>query len=337
MYSGNKKITIKDIAASLNIHHSTVSRALRDHPDVNPQTKERVKAMAEEFNYQPNLFARNLKTNNTQAIGVIVPDIKNFFFANVISGIEEEAHKEGYTLLLTQSNENYEREVINTKALVSNNIAGLIVSISQTTNDGSHFNSLLQQGVHLIFFDRVMNNVNAAKIVVDDYKGAYNATEYLISKGYKKIAHIGGKKDLMITEKRFKGYKDALENNNITFKTDLTYFGGFQKENGIDGAQFLFDSNKKLDAIFAVNDPVALGAYEVIKKRGLKIPGDIAVVGFANNPISAFVDPPLTTIEQPSFEMGKQAAQLLFQQIKNNTYDVIEKTLDTNLIVRSST
>lgn len=331
-----KIITIKDIATALNIHHSTVSRALNNHSDINKRTKIRVKQMAEKLGYHPNLFARNLKTRKTNIIGVIVPEIKHFFFASIISGIEEVAHREGYALLLSQSNESYEREVINTNALVSNRVAGLLVSISQTTKDGSHFKELQKQGINLVFFDRVMPNFNTSTVVVDDYNGAYIITEFLIKKGYKRIAHIGGKRGFAISDLRFKGYSDALKKHKISVDKGLVYFGGFQEKDGIEGMKYLFEAVNKADAVFAVNDPVAMGAYEIIKNEGLKIPEDIAVVGFSNNPITALVNPPLTTMKQPAYEMGKEAAELLFKQIKNKTNKVEEKVLDTYLIERSS-
>lgn len=332
----NKIVTIKDIASALKIHHSTVSRALHNHPDVSEETKERVMKMAKELNYSPNIFARSLKTNSVNVIGVIVPEIKHFFFANIIDGIEEVAHREGFALLLSQSNENYEREVINTNALIANRVAGLLVSISQTTKDSKHFENIKKQGIHLVFFDRIMPEFDASKVVVSDYKGAFIATEHLISKGYRHIAHIGGRKDFVITKNRFKGYLDALEKNNIPFDKDLVYFSGFQETNGIEGMKYLFDSVKRIDAVFAVNDPVALGAYGVIKKRGLKIPQDIAVVGFSDNPIAKIVEPSLTTIKQPAYEMGKQAAELLFKQIKEKSYKSEEIVLNTELIERNS-
>ncbi len=336
MNSG-KTITIKDIATALNIHHSTVSRALNNHPDVNKNTKILVKQMAKQLDYHPNLFARNLKTNRTNVIGVIVPEIKHFFFASIISGIEEVAHREGYALLLSQSNESYEREVINTEALASNRVAGLLVSISQTTKNDLHFKDLQKQGISLVFFDRVMPNFKASTVVVDDYNGAFMATEFLIKKGYKRIAHIGGSKNFMITENRFKGYNDALKKYNILLDEELIYFGGFHEKNGNEGMQYLFGAVNKPDAVFAVNDPVAIGAYEAIKSRGLKIPDDIAIVGFSDNPVTALITPPLTTMKQPAYDMGKEAAELLFKHIKNKTHEIEKIVLGTYLIERSST
>ena len=330
------KVTIKDLASLLGVHHSTVSRALRDHPDVSKDTKKRVIKLAKKINYSPNIFARNLKTNSNLAIGVIVPEIKHYFFSSVISGIDEIAHKEGYALLLSQSNENYMREKTNTNALVSNRVAGLLVSISQTTKNYSHFRSLQENGIHLVFFDRVVESIKTSKVVVDDYEGAYKATEYMIKKGYKRIGHLAGAKNILITKNRFQGYRDCLIKNGIDFNESLVFFGGFQEEDGIKGMKYLLGLKKGPDAILAVNDPVAFGAYEIIRSKGLKIPNDIAVIGFSNNPNSALIEPSLTTVEQPAFEIGKQAAEILFQQIKTKSFKPITKILKTNLIERNS-
>jgi len=332
------RTTIKDIARALNIHHTTVSRALRDHPDVNPRTKKLVKAMAEKLNYQPNIVARNLKTNSTNLIGVIVPEIKHHFFSAVISGIEDVAYRAGYIILVCQSNEQYEREVMNTRALISNKVAGLIVSISQNTRNGNHFKLFQEQGGKIVFFDRVCEDLDAPKVVVDDYQGAFDATEYLIEKGYRRIAHIGGTEHLTVSMARYQGYRDALHKHSIEFRPEYVVFSGFHESDGREGMKRLLRATPAPDALFAVNDPVALGSYEVIKSHGLQIPADIAVIGFSNNPISAVVSPPLTTIEQPSYEMGKYAAEMLIQLIKNENEKEFEtrQVLKTRLIERAS-
>ncbi len=332
----SKKTTIKDIAKRLGIHHSTVSRALRDHPDIHPDTIKLIKRTAEKMNYHPNLFARNLKNNQTNLIGVIVPEIKHHFFANAISGIEEAAQANGYVIIVCQSNEDYEREVINTKALMENRIEGLLVSVSQTTFDGSHFQRFIDEGGKLVFFDRALDSVNASKIIVEDYRGAFKATEYLIKKGKKRIAHLAGTKELEISQQRYNGYRDALKKHNIPLRRNLVYWGGFQEEDGMEGTEYLLKLKNRPDAIFAVNDPTAIGAYEIIEREKLKIPDDIAVVGFSNNPISAFIKPALTTIEQPSYEMGKAAMELLSEILKSERNRKVKKVLKTKLIIRDS-
>ncbi len=333
-----KKATIKDIAKALGLHHTTVSRALRDHPDVKEETKKRVKEMAEKLNYQPNLFARNLKNNQTNLIGVLVPEIQHHFFASAISGMEEVAQEHGYVLLVCQSNEKYEREIMNTRALMGNRVAGMLVSVSQTTQNDEHFRWFLKSGGRIVFFDRILDIPNTIKVIVDDRAGGYEATHYLISKGRKRIAHIGGTKNLLISHERFQGYAQALQEAGLDVDERLVVWAGFHEKNGAEAMEMLLKSGALPDAVFAVNDPAALGAITVLKQHGLKIPDDVSVVGFSNNPIAAFVDPPLTTIEQPAYEMGKEAIKALLQQLEDDGKKDVSKTivLKTKLIIRSS-
>ncbi len=330
--------TIKDIAAKLNLHYTTVSRALRDHPDVKEETKKLVKETARKMQYQPNYLARSLKRKKSNSIGVIVPEIKHHFFSAVISGIEEVAYKAGYVILVAQSNEQMEREILNLNAFISSHVSGLLVSISQTTTKSDHFKRFLDQGGKIVFFDRVCNDINTSNVVVDDYQGAFVATEYLIKKGYKAIAHLAGSKNLNVSEDRYRGFADALKKYGKKVDPKYVIWGGFQEEDGRNGMRKLLELPKPPDAIFAVNDPVAIGAYEIINKNQLRIPDDIGVIGFSNNPISAFISPPLTTVHQPAFEMGKIACSMLLENIENNNQkDVIKKeVLKTKLIIRES-
>jgi LacI family transcriptional regulator len=334
------RTTLRDLAKKLNLSASTISRALNDSPEISDATKRKVIKASSALNYHPNILARGLINKQTKIIGVIVPEITHSFFSLAISGISGVAYDAGYVIMLCESNENYDREVINTSALVSNQIAGLIVSISQETKRYDHFKYLQRIGIPLVFFDRVCESLKTSKIVVDDYGGAFRAVEYLIKKGRKRIAHLGGTKHLSISRDRFTGYRDALHTFGIPFDNNLVYFSGFQEQNGVKGMQVLFELEKQPDAIFAVNDPVAIGAYEEIKNRGLRIPDDIAVVGFSNNPVAALIDPPLTTIEQPAYELGRRAAIILLEQIVAKTekriYKPVREVLETNLIIRLS-
>ena len=330
--------TIKDIAAKLNLHYTTVSRALRDHPDVNPETKRLVKETAKKMNYQPNYLARSLKRQKSNSIGVLVPEIKHHFFSAVISGIEEVASKAGYVILVAQSNEKVEREILNLNAFISSHVAGVLVSISQTTTDSTHFKEFVEKGGNIVFFDRVCEDVQASKVVVDDYDGAFKATEFLINKGYQRIGHLAGSKNLNIAQQRFKGYSEALKKHGIEPNPQLVYWGGLQEQDGRNGMKALLNLDNPPDAIFAVNDPVAIGAYEVINESGLRIPDNIGIVGFSNNPISSFVSPPLTTIHQPAFEMGKVACTILLEIINNPEKEIKirNEILSTTLIERKS-
>ena len=334
-----KHKTIIDIAKELKISVSTVSRALNNHPDIHENTKLLVNKVAKRIGYVPNPIALGLRKNRTSTIGVIVPEIKHDFFSSAISGIEEIAYHSGFTIIVCQSNESYDREVINTRALMHHRVAGIIVSISQTTKNGNHFKELNKHGIPLVFFDRVCHDINVSKVIIDDRKSAFNAVNYLIKKGYKRIAHFGGPQELDICSKRFAGYKDALECEGMAVDKSIIYFGGLHEEDGYSAMDKIIKKRKSIDAVFAVNDPVAIGAYQRIKEAGLKIPKDIGIVGFSNNKITLLVEPPITTVNQPSFSMGKRAAEILIELINKNNIKIepIVEVLDTELIIRKST
>jgi DNA-binding LacI/PurR family transcriptional regulator len=337
MKSTTKHATIIDIAQKLGISPSTVSRALHNNPDVKNETKELVKKVAEELRYIPNPIAQSLKSNKTTTIGVIVPEIKHDFFSSAISGIEEVAYKSGYTILVCQSNESYEREVLNTRVLMRHRVAGVIVSISQDTKNGDHFQDILKRKIPLVFFDRVCEDVSASKVVIDDYKSAYDAVTYLIHKGYKKIAHFAGPKELNICNKRWMGYLDATKNLPSFSPETLVFYGGLHENDGYSSMDLLLRGSTRPDAIFAVNDPVALGAFQRINESRLKIPEDVALMGFSNNKVTSLIDPQLTTIDQPSFEMGKKSAEILISIIEGETIEQKTWVLGTQLIERGST
>ena len=328
--------TITDIAKKLGISESTVSRALSDHPDIKQETKELVRKVAKEMHYIPNPIARSLKNNRTTTIGVIVPEIKHDFFSSAISGIEEVAYHAGYTIIVCQSNESYDREIINTNALIRHRVAGLIVSISQTTVNSEHFQDVLRRKIPLVFFDRVCEDIVASKVIIDDHKSALNAVKYLIHKGYKKIVHFAGPKELIISNKRMKGYIEAIQEAQVSLEEHSIYHGGLHEQDGYRSMDSLLKMNIIPDAIFAVNDPVAIGALQRIKEAGMKVPDNIALVGFSNNIIATLVDPPLTTVSQPSFEMGKKSAELLLQMIEDEEYKPQTIVLDTELVERHS-
>ena len=332
-------ITIKDIARQLRLSPSTVSRALRDHPDISRPTKNRVVSLAQELDYHPDTIAQSLQTKKTKTIGVIVPEIKQPFFASVINGIEEVAYAAGYTIMVCQSNETYDREVLYTRTLLSHRVAGLLVSLSQTTRNLDHFKILQRRGVSIVFFDRVSEDIEASKVVVDDYNGAFAVVEHLAEAGYKRIAHLAGPRNLSISKYRLKGYQDALNKHNLPHDEKLIVYGGLDDTDGVVGFQKLFNLKPMPDAVFAVNDPVATGAFVSIKELGLKIPDDIALAGFSNTHVSSLLDPPLTTVEQPSFEIGKTAAHILIEQIITDDQNFVPESivLKTHLIVRGST
>jgi DNA-binding LacI/PurR family transcriptional regulator len=329
--------TIIDVAKKLKISPSTVSRALNDHPDIKDETKEKVRKAAKELRYSPNTIAQSLKKSQTRTLGVLVPEIKHDFFSSAISGIEEVAYHSGYTIILCQSNESFEREVINTNLLIHQRVAGVIVSISQNTKSGEHFNDLLRRKIPLVFFDRACEGVRASRVEIDDYKSAFDAVTYLIERGYKKIAHFAGPKELGICSKRRNGYVDALKKKGLPCLTEFIRYGGLHEQDGYTSMNYLIESNTIPDAIFAVNDPVAIGAYQRIREAKLKIPDDIAILGFSNNKITSMVDPQMTTVDQPSFEMGRKAAEILINTVENGLTEPENLVLDANLIIRDST
>ena len=333
-----KTITIKNIASELNLSVSTVSRALNDHPDIHKKTKKLVNKVADELGYRPNIIARNLKTMRSNQIGVIVPEIRHDFFSNAISGIEEVAYQKGYTVIIAQSNEQEEREVINLNSMYLHRVAGIIVSISQTTTSSVHFQRLIDRGVKMVFFDRVCNDLNVPKVHIDDLESSYRVVDYLVKKGYKKIVHFAGPQILDVCRNRRLGYEKALKDANVNYEP-VIFEGGMHESDGYGHVNKLMEHGITECAIFAVNDPVAIGAMKRLKELRIEIPKQIGIVGFSNNPITELVSPQLTTIEQPALEMGRKAAEILINEIENENglERAADFKLDTKLIIREST
>lgn len=330
--------TLSDLAEKLGLSPSTVSRALRDHPDISDKTKEKVLDMAARTHYQPNLIAQSLQNRSSNNIGVIVPEIRNTFFSTVISGIEEVAYEAGYTIMVCQSGDTRERELINTRALAANRVAGMLVSISQETTDCEHFRMVMRQGIPLVLFDRVAADLEASRVIVNDREGAYGAVRHLIERGRTKIAHIAGTKLLYLSGEREKGYLAALKDAGIGFRPEYLIEGGYHEEDGRRGAARLMNLSEPPDAIFTVNDPVAIGAFMYLMEQGIAIPEQVALVGFSNNPNTAIVRPRLTTVNQPAFEMGRSAALLLLEKMAGKKGAEGSETivLPTELLVRES-
>lgn len=336
------QITIKDIARELGISPSTVSRALKDHPDISIATKKAVNELADKLNYQPNTVALNLRQRKTNTIGVIIPEIVHFFFSTVISGIEDVAYEAGYNVILAQSNESVEREKSDIKALFNSRVDGLLLSISRETTNFDHIESIISKGLPIVFYDRMYTNPNTSKVIVDDYVGAKEAVLHLIEQGYKRIAHLEAAPGLQIAVDRRRGYVDALKENNMPVKeTMIIECPNGSLEDGKKATKKLLSLASPPDAIFANNDLLAMGAMLSIKEKGLKIPGDIALMGFSNWFFSQLLDPPLSSVDQPGFEMGQEAARLLIRQIEMKDKDQFEvqpetKILKTRLIIRES-
>ncbi len=332
------KITINDIAKKLNISPSTVSRALNDHPAISKKTKKLVKEVAQKLNYYPNSIAQSLKQQRSKTVGVIVPEIRHEFFASAISGIEDLAYQKGYAIIVSQSNEDMERERFNTRSMISNRVDGLIVSRSQTTTDSTHFAEVLKLGIPIVFFNRVCEDIQAIKVVSDDHGGAYQATKHLIEKGYRKIAHFAGPQILPACRHRLQGFKRALEDAGLPVRDEWIIYGGMHEEDGQQSMEQLLKLTDQPQAILAVNDPVAVGAFTVIKKYRLKIPEDYALIGFSNNSVVSLLEPPLSTVDERPYDLGKSAMEILLKHLKGELplQDQVI-TIQTRLIIRQST
>lgn len=337
------QITIKDIARELGISPSTVSRALKDHADISKETKKAVVDLAEKLNYQPNIVALNLRSQKTNTIGVVIPELVHFFFSTVISGIEDVAYDAGYNVILAQSNESLERERTDLKALFNSRVDGMLISISRETTQYDHIEGILAKGVPIVFYDRMYPNSVTSNVIVDDYIGSKEAVNHLIEQGCKRIAHLQSSPKLKIAEDRLRGHLDALTENKLAFpKEYLEQCPTGTLEDGFYAMSNLLALKNPPDAVFANNDVLAMGAMKAIKKAGLKIPSDIAVVGFSNWFYSSMVEPALSSVDQPGFLMGQEAARMLINQIetKEKNEDAIivpeTKVLKTKLIVRES-
>ena len=337
----SESATIKDIARALGISASTVSRALNNHHDVSKKTREVVLRLAQELNYQPNAMAIGLVKNRANTLGVLMPDITQPFYSSAISGIEYVAMQKGYYVIICQSNESYQKEVDLVTMLSRHRVDGLIVCPATTTNQYQHLKQL-SEATPLVQFDRIVTEVDSHKVVSNDYQGAYEAVNHLIQYGYKRIAHIAGPEQLSISKNRMRGYIDALKNADHAVDSQYIQTCTLTKKHMQTCAERLLSLSNPPDAIFAVNDPTALEVIYVAKQRELTIPDDVAVAGFDNQFLTSYLTPSLTTVSQPSYEMGSVAAQLLIDQVEQQEQETtastcfITKVFDTQLIVRNS-
>lgn len=333
----NQSVTIKDIAKVLGISKSTVSRALTEHSDVNPATRERIIALARQLQYQPNAIALNLKQQCTHTIGVMIPETANSFFSKVVSGIQKTANLAGYHVMVCQSNECYTTEKNTLHSLLATRVDGLLISISRETENTDHFQTMLQKKIPVVFFDRICEHLNTSQVFTDNYKIAFEGTEHLIEQGCRKIAFIGGPKYLYTSRKRFEGYRDALQKYSVNLNSDYLLHTSLKPEDIEAFTRHLINLKEAPDAIFAANDTLAIEMMHVIKKHGLKVPQDIAVLGFNNEHVGQFVEPSLSTIDLPAYEMGTAAAELLLFHIKDPEQHPEKKLINSKLIVRNST
>jgi DNA-binding LacI/PurR family transcriptional regulator len=332
-----KQVSLKDLAKELDVSISTVSRALKNHPDISPDVCAKIQHLALEWKYSPNPLAMGLLKRQTRTIGVIVPDIVTHFYSSIINGIEDEAGKKGYYVIVTSSNESYEKEKHCIQNLMNLRVEGIIACISQETNDFSHFDTLLEDEIPLVFFDRVCRTDEFSSVVVNNVEASRQITNHFFQTGSRRIAHIAGPANLNISKERIEGYKLGLEDCNLPFDENLLVFSNLDLPSATSASQKLLDLPCPPDAIFGVNDTVVFAVMKEIKKRGIRIPHDISLVGFTDDFHASFVDPPLTSIEHPTYEMGSKAAQLLLLQAENDVIsEPVQIVVNTRLIIRES-
>ena len=337
--TNNKDITIYDIAEKLNLSTSTVSRALKNHRSISKKTTKKVVETAKEMGYTPNTLASSLRSNKSKTIGVLISRINRPFMASLISGIEETAQKAGYNVIITQSHDSYQDEVDMAQALYNSRVSGIICSLAMETTNTEHFQQFIDKGIPLVFVDRVPKGFNTYRVMIDNYSAGFKATKHLIEQGCKRIAHIAGLKFRNIYNERERGYRDALKEYNLPVDEDLiVHVSTMSYDEGEKATNKLLDLNNPPDGIFASNDTTAIAAIQVAKSRGLKVPEDLAIIGFNNDPVSRIIDPGLSTISHPAFEMGKTSSKKILKHLKKSKKDDITEItfLNTEVIVRGS-
>jgi LacI family transcriptional regulator len=333
-----KKTTIHDIAENLNVTASTVSRALNNNPRISLKTRKLVQQAAIKLNYQPNNIAAALRSGKSNIIGIIVPTADRSFFSSVIYGIEEIANTAGFNVMICQSHDNYENEVDKVQALLNAGVDGVIVSYAKETKDFKHFKKLINNGTPLILFDRSTNELEVSQVVIDDYLGAYMATEHLISQGYLRIAHFTSNAKISIYKDRLRGYQEALVAHRIPLDEDLIFESNLQLEDGRASMLEILSKGLNVDGLVSASAMGAMGAMQVLKEHKIKVPDQFGIVGFANETFMSFTDPPLSTVEQHSKRIGNSAAELFLQEIASNQPKFIPQkiVLKPELIIRES-
>jgi LacI family transcriptional regulator len=336
--SQEKEVTIYDLARKLNISIATVSRALKDDPVVSKKTKKRIADLALEMGYRSNNFARNLRTSRTNTIGVIIPRINSSFMSAVIAGMENVANSEGYNLIISQSSESAEKERVNAATLFNSRVDGLLVSLAYDTDSLAHFEPFIKKKIPLIFFDRTSDKTEGTCIQINNLRAAYEATTHLISQGYTRIVHITATPKRNVYVDRLQGYKQALADQRIAFREDYVIVGNLSQEAGTDAAARILEMRPMPDAVFVANDNCAVVCMTALKQAGIRIPEDIAFVGFNNDPVSTVVEPTLTTVYYPGYVMGQIAARNLIDHLNgaSSIHSTNTIILRSELMIRES-
>lgn len=333
------KATIHDIAEKLNITASTVSRALNDNPRISENTKKLVLKMAKQLNYQPNHIASALRSGKSKLIGVLVPTANRNFFSSVVRGIEDIANELDYKVIISQSYEDYDKEVQNVEALLNARVDGIIASIGKNTENFDHFQKVLDKGIPLVLFDRITNEIDVSQVIIDDYQGAYDTTKHLIEQGCKRIVHFTSPKKINIYRERLRGYEDALKDFKIEIDTELIEESNMQLEDGRTSMENIIKKGIAFDAVFSSSDYAVMGALQVLREHKIIVPNQVKLAGFGNEPFTSFTFPPITTVDQKSIPMGRVTAETFFELLKsdgkkgNNQKTVLKP----ELIIREST
>lgn len=331
------QITIKDIARELGVSPSTVSRALKDNPDISQETRDTIHKYAREHNYQPNVLALNLRTSRSNTIGIIIPQLVHHFFSCVLSGIEQKAAEAGYNILVAQSDEKYENEVRITRSFLAARVCGVIASLAKDTSQYDHYQKLLDNNIPIVFYDRICTGINTERVVVDDYAGSFAAVEYMIQTGCKRIFFYSSAPHLEISKNRRNGYLDAMKKYKIPVDESMIKLCD-NREQAIAITPDLLESERRPDGFFAINDETASGILYSCKLVGLKVPEQVSICGFTDGAIAQSTDPKLTTVEQHGEEVGKSAIHLLIDKIEGKTADRSgNRIVKTNLVVRGTT
>lgn len=334
-----EKATIHDIAEKLKITASTVSRALNNNPRISEATKKKVLKAAKQLNYQPNHIASALRSGKSKLIGVIVPTANRNFFSSVIRGIEELANSLDYKIVISQSYDDFEKETQTVEALLNARVDGVIASIGKTTEDYQHFHKIIEKGIPLVLFDRVSNEIDVSQVVIDDYLGAYQTVEHLIKNGARRIVHFSSSQRINIYKERKRGYEEAIKDHGIELDSNLIRYSNMQLEDGRKITEELLEEGVQFDAIFSSSDYSIMGAMQVLKEKGFKIPEQVKLAGFGNEPFTSFTEPTITTVDQKSIPMGKITAETFFELLNNEKPNSLAKKtiLKPELIIRGST
>lgn len=330
-----KQATIKDIAKALKVSISTVSRALRDAPDVSMQTKNAVNELSQQLNYQPSKLALSFQKSQTHTIGVLVPNLDHVI-STMIRGIDEVALEAGYSVMVCQSNESFGREIMNTKRLLDSIVDGFLVCVSSETKTFDHIKMISAKNYPVVVFDRICPALSAPRVIIDNEGGGFQATEHLIEQGYKRIAILAGPQNLTISNLRLNGYRNALKKYKYKLDPSLIVHCDFNQQHAYRATLALLEKKQRPDAIFTISDRMAIGAMLAIKEKGLNMPNDIGLAGFNNEPVMNLVTPGITSVDQPAFELGKTAGKLFIERMHNEDMDDVEIVLKTHLVVRAS-